>query len=242
MSDSIGIPGEAAGRNTSSSRERLLQVAERLFMERGYSVIRLRDVADELGIRVASLYYHFPGGKQDLFTEVLKQAMMRMRGELEEAIAQAGNSVLAQLCAAGRYFLTQHKIDVYRMLESDLDGIGADDRAAIESTVYQSLMMPLVSVFSPSISGASAASLSAHETPGTGDAGGTGVAGVGSDTEFSRGIFPPHAPLLAGSYLSIVQAIHHLPDEFGAPMSKEQMVEYMAAVLVRGIEGTAGET
>ncbi|TVR61655.1 MAG: TetR/AcrR family transcriptional regulator [Spirochaetaceae bacterium] len=205
MSDSIGIPTDCTPEPATSSRDRLLEVAERLFMERGYSVIKLRDVADELGVRVASLYYHFPGGKQELFTEVLEQAMERMRRDLEEAIAHADASTLGRLTAAGRYFLTQHKIDVYRMLESDLDEIGAEDRAAIESTVYQSLMMPLVRVF-------------ASET-------------VGAD--------PAHAPLLAGSFLSIVQAIHHLPDEFGSPIPKDHMVEYMATLLVRGLDCTS---
>ncbi|TVQ21818.1 MAG: hypothetical protein EA383_16480 [Spirochaetaceae bacterium] len=47
---------------------------------------------------------------------------------------------------------------------------------------------------------------------------------------------PAHAPLLAGSYLSIVQAIHHLPDEFGSPIPKSRMVEYMATLLVRGLD------
>ena len=227
MSDSIGKPSNSTPEPTTSSRDRLLEVAERLFMERGYSVIKLRDVADELGVRVASLYYHFPGGKQDLFTAVLERAMARMRHGLEDAIAHAGDSVLEQLCAAGRYFLTQHKIDVYRMLESDLDEIEADSRAAIESTVYQSLMMPLVRVFAQSIASDSTAAPGPRDTPGVPPAYGT---------------FPPHAPLLAGSYLSIVQAIHHLPNEFGSPIPKDHMVEYMATLLVRGLEAGADST
>jgi AcrR family transcriptional regulator len=228
MSDHVGMPAETVHQNTGSARDRLLDVAERLFMERGYSVIRLRDVADELGVRVASLYYHFPGGKQDLFTVVLERAMNRMRQGLEEAIARADDSVLAQLCAAGRYFLTQHKIDVYRMLESDLDEINADERGAIESMVYQSLMMPLVRVFARSIPGSPAAD-SDRPVP---------FAAAGPGRPNASGAYPPHAPLLAGSFLSIVQAIHHLPDEFGSPIPKDGMVEYMATLLVRGLESS----
>ena len=49
------------------STQRVLDVAERLFMDRGYSAITLRDIADELGMKQASLYYHFPGGKGATF-------------------------------------------------------------------------------------------------------------------------------------------------------------------------------
>jgi AcrR family transcriptional regulator len=49
------------------STQRVLDVAEGLFIDRGYHAITLRDIADELGIKQASLYYHFPGGKEELF-------------------------------------------------------------------------------------------------------------------------------------------------------------------------------
>ena len=49
------------------SAQRVLDVAEALFMDRGYNAITLRDIADELGIKQASLYSHFPGGTEQLF-------------------------------------------------------------------------------------------------------------------------------------------------------------------------------
>ena len=50
----------------SEARERVLLVAERLFRERGYQAVTLRDIAQEVGIRHTSLYHHFPRGRNRL--------------------------------------------------------------------------------------------------------------------------------------------------------------------------------
>ncbi|NDJ52513.1 MAG: helix-turn-helix transcriptional regulator, partial [Chloroflexi bacterium] len=61
----------------SEARQRVLEVAERLFSTRGYKDVRLQDIAKELGIKTASLYYHAPGGKEELFVEVIERGLAR---------------------------------------------------------------------------------------------------------------------------------------------------------------------
>ncbi len=51
----------------TDARERVLDAAERLFAERGYASVTLRDIAAEVGIRHTSLYHHVPGGKEAIF-------------------------------------------------------------------------------------------------------------------------------------------------------------------------------
>ena len=46
------------GRRTDM-RARILEVASRHFRERGYSVTSMQEIADELGVTKAALYYHF---------------------------------------------------------------------------------------------------------------------------------------------------------------------------------------
>lgn len=55
---------------TTDTRERVLRAARRRFTEQGFAATSLRDIADELGITKAALYYHFPR-KADLVREVL---------------------------------------------------------------------------------------------------------------------------------------------------------------------------
>ncbi|MBZ0309485.1 MAG: TetR/AcrR family transcriptional regulator, partial [Anaerolineae bacterium] len=52
-------------------------MAEHLFAERGYTAVTLRDIAEAVGLRHASLYHHVPGGKEALFIEVTERTMKR---------------------------------------------------------------------------------------------------------------------------------------------------------------------
>lgn len=54
--------------------ERILDVAEDLFGERGYEGTTLRDVAGGVGIRTPSLYNHFPN-KESLYAAVLERSV-----------------------------------------------------------------------------------------------------------------------------------------------------------------------
>lgn len=59
-----------------SSRDRILDIAARLFAERGYAAVSMRDVGAALKMTPASLYYHF-NGKIVLYQEVLTSVFSR---------------------------------------------------------------------------------------------------------------------------------------------------------------------
>jgi len=44
---------------TEDTRQRILDVASELFVERGYDATSLREIAERLGVTKAALYYHF---------------------------------------------------------------------------------------------------------------------------------------------------------------------------------------
>ncbi|WAC90392.1 TetR/AcrR family transcriptional regulator [Mycobacterium sp. Aquia_213] len=54
----------------SDSKERMIAAARRLFREHGYFGTALSDVVAESSAPRGSLYFHFPGGKEELATEV----------------------------------------------------------------------------------------------------------------------------------------------------------------------------
>ncbi len=131
----------------SEARERVLSVAERLFTERGYTAVTLRDVAAELGMRQASLYYHVPGGKEELYVTVTERGLARHRAGLEEAIAQAGPDLEAQLRAAAIWLLSQPPLDWARMVRSDMPAIGEAQAQRLTQAAYQALLGPLAQAF-----------------------------------------------------------------------------------------------
>lgn len=67
-------------RRPGDTRERVLQVAQGLFAERGYRGTSLRDIAKRIGIKAPSLLHHFPS-KQQLYLAVLD----KMFESLEDA-------------------------------------------------------------------------------------------------------------------------------------------------------------
>lgn len=52
------------------TRDNLLDVAEKLFAERGFDGVSVRDITDEANVRLASVNYHFET-KRNLFMEVV---------------------------------------------------------------------------------------------------------------------------------------------------------------------------
>jgi AcrR family transcriptional regulator len=70
------------------TRERLIKVAEKLFSERGFSKVTVRDICAQARANVAAVNYHF-GGKAGLYEEILRSAIDAMRGTTEAA-RQAG--------------------------------------------------------------------------------------------------------------------------------------------------------
>ena len=77
--DSRGLPA-AQARSTSN---RILDAAEDLFAEKGYSATSLGDVADRVGIRSPSLYNHFRN-KEALYEAVLDRLLEDFSAPLTE--------------------------------------------------------------------------------------------------------------------------------------------------------------
>ncbi len=127
----------------STARERVQAAAERLFAERGYKAVTLRDIAQELGIRQASLYYHFPGGKEELYVSVTERGLQAHREGLEQTIAAAGNSLEAGLRAVLQWLATHPPIDMARMLLADFPAISEDHRKRLTELALDCLVRPI---------------------------------------------------------------------------------------------------
>lgn len=127
---------------SSDSRERVLSAAERLFAERGYASVTLRDIADALGIRQASLYYHVPGGKEDLFVAVSERAFARHKEGLESAFRSA-DTLRGQLKATARWLLSQPPLNLGRMEDSDMPQISPAAAKRLMAAFNDAIFRPL---------------------------------------------------------------------------------------------------
>jgi TetR/AcrR family transcriptional regulator, transcriptional repressor for nem operon len=72
---------------SSNSREAILASARRTAQAHGYSGLNFRDLADEVGIKAASIHYHFPS-KADLGAAVAKRYWEDTADSLESMLAE----------------------------------------------------------------------------------------------------------------------------------------------------------
>ncbi len=86
-----------------STRERILDAAERLFAERGFDGTSIRDVTTEAGANLAAVHYHF-GSKEDLVREVLRRVVTPANAARLQMMADAeqrpGGPLVADLLRA----------------------------------------------------------------------------------------------------------------------------------------------
>ncbi|WP_423919178.1 TetR/AcrR family transcriptional regulator [Frigoribacterium sp. 2-23] len=120
----------------AETRRRAQKVALELFTRQGYEATSLREIADELGINKASLYYYFASKEailQSLFDERGTEAadLLVWLGEqprsprlLEEAVLRWVDSFSSEKLAAIR-FMTANPLVLRGLADSTGDRVGA---------------------------------------------------------------------------------------------------------------------
>jgi AcrR family transcriptional regulator len=101
------------------TRGRIMDVAETHLAGGGYLGVSLEEVAREVGVSKPALYYHFPGGKEELFVAIARRALEHHREGLERALA-AHDAGADKLRAVARWLMSEssqeHPMDELRDL------------------------------------------------------------------------------------------------------------------------------
>jgi len=115
----------------SKTRQQIIDIATRLVQERGYSAFSYNDIAANLGIKKASIHYHFPAK-----AGLVKTIMAKYREQHNQALAtidrQTGNPVQRLKSFAGLFSKTLG--DDYIMCPS---GMLASEVGAIPEEVLE---------------------------------------------------------------------------------------------------------
>ena len=102
------MPSGAADATKSSKRRRqeVMDVAARIFNEKGYEATSIQEIAEEVGILKGSLYYYIET-KEDLLFEVITEAYDAALGLIEELDLRDGSPlelVEALICGHAEVF------------------------------------------------------------------------------------------------------------------------------------------
>lgn len=139
-------PPTLISKKQAHGRDRILDVAESLFQERGYTAITMREIAKAAGMRQASLYYHFPS-KEQLFVSVRERMFERHRVGIQHALEQADKELRSQLFAATNWFLSQPPINFLSMMQADMPSLSESAKLRLSQVVNQAIFEPIGQAF-----------------------------------------------------------------------------------------------
>jgi len=129
-----------------SATEQILDAAAQLFVERGYSATSTRAIADQVGIRQASLYYHFPSKEQILEVLLMRtvEPSVAAARHLDTSHAEAPARLWALIAFDVRQLFTApHNVGTLYLLPETRNELFAPfrrERAALRS-IYATLIM-----------------------------------------------------------------------------------------------------
>jgi AcrR family transcriptional regulator len=68
--------GHASSPVDQETRRQILTKAAELFLAKGYKGVSMTELAEAVEVTSAALYYHFPKGKEDLFTKIIQTVLV----------------------------------------------------------------------------------------------------------------------------------------------------------------------
>ena len=111
-----GRPRLVPSSTAAPPREQVLHAAAQLFVTKGFAATSTREIADKVGIRQASLYYHFTG-KDEILAELLERSVrptVDRVDQIEQLTASASPEAALYLLAL---------VDIHTLAEAP-DNIG----------------------------------------------------------------------------------------------------------------------
>jgi AcrR family transcriptional regulator len=110
MSSDLSHMGASRGRQREFRREQLLEVAARLFAQRGLEGTTTKDIAREAGVSAGLLYHYYPS-KEDLLVAVVSHfdALSRLRPLLDGHLEGSASEVLMRMLRGISTFMEEHR-------------------------------------------------------------------------------------------------------------------------------------
>jgi AcrR family transcriptional regulator len=133
---------------THETRQLILQVAQRLFMEQGYRTVSTRHIAATCGITQPALYRHF-ATKQDLYVAVLLEILGLLHKRIVH-LAGRKESVPVRLRLIARV-LPATWMDARQMFHDIEHELDAPHRQTMAEAFQQQIIDPMAALFADGI-------------------------------------------------------------------------------------------
>ena len=128
------------------TKQRIITEADHLFFTKGFKGLALQELGERLEIKPASLYYHFPGGKEQIYLEVIDLRVKEIQAHLEE-IHQRHQSLSALLKSFGHWYAKQPPMNIVFIAEIDMPFLSTRGQKEVMHKVGTGLYGKLEEIF-----------------------------------------------------------------------------------------------
>jgi AcrR family transcriptional regulator len=138
-----------ANNHADPTRERILDEAERLFAQKGYNAVSVREITTAAGAHVAAVNYHF-SSKENLYLEVFRSRWLaraaKVRQPLEELAKQESVTLEQVVRTLAQAFLRGPLTAEERMLHTKLIAREMENRTKAFEVLAQGALKPTLTL------------------------------------------------------------------------------------------------
>lgn len=136
----------------SNTRAEIMDAFASQLAADGYQGISLIAVARTVGIQKPSIYHHFPGGKEELYTAVALRFISELRARINGALDTSA-TLEDNLKALGNAVADEatHSITVEQRIYDALDHVADDTKTRVSAQYVKDILDPIEELFSRAV-------------------------------------------------------------------------------------------
>ncbi|MGF7231418.1 TetR/AcrR family transcriptional regulator [Arachidicoccus sp.] len=127
-----------------TTREQIIQSADKLIREKGYNAFSFSDISNVVGIKKASIHYHFPQ-KSDLGTAVINEHILGLKNTINKYKGKSPVEKFEKFISVYSEAKTENKICIVGSVASDLNTIEENMKSKIKE--FTNLVLDWVTFF-----------------------------------------------------------------------------------------------
>ena len=129
---------------TMSKRDEIIQLADTLIRQKGYNAFSFYDISDKVGIKTASIHYHFPA-KSDLGEAVIQHHIENLNRVIEHYKRKSPTEKLDKFFAIYANIKKENKVCLVGSLATDFNTL--DEKVQQKLKAFSEEMLHWVSHF-----------------------------------------------------------------------------------------------
>lgn len=127
---------------STQKKEEILHVARKLFANGNYKEVTLTNIANQLGIKPASLYYYFPTGKEQLYLQALECELIKYKRCLQSLLKTCVD-LKSFLLAFSAWYQKQPQMNMEVIYQIDMPLLSKRGTEQLKHTIYDCVFGPL---------------------------------------------------------------------------------------------------